>query len=85
MQNKITVTFNNVDDVEETVKAVFRLLQALTIHYEAKADNSLDYFLLQITAYIGNVLTMFGIVDIDQLKDEKNLEDLPDLGEDEDL
>jgi hypothetical protein len=85
MEEKVIVTFSDIDNVEETTKAVFRLLESIMIRYEEKNHKSLEYFLLQITAYIGSTLQLLGIVDIDQLKDQKDIENLPDLEEGEDL
>ena len=79
MEKKITVTFSDVDNVEETLKSIFKLLEALIIHYKEKEDNSFNFFLLQITAYIGNVLQMFDIISLDELKDEN----FPDLEDDD--
>jgi len=75
MQEKVTIQFEDIDNVEETLKTLYLLFQTLLDRYAQKEDESMEIFLFSITKFFALILHMLGTINIDDLNHGEDLSD----------
>jgi len=65
MKEKISITIDNLDDMENVLKSLELLFSKLILYYGNKDVSNLNVLVLSISSYFGKILKMLGYTEDD--------------------
>ena len=65
MKEKISITIDNLDDMENVLQSLELLFSKLILYYGNKDVSNLNVLVLSISSYFGKILKMLGYTEDD--------------------